>query len=676
MPDSFCQTEAGKTVIVNGIDPVLVWDGYSDTLAEAGIDAPTTAPTAYGSAGGSLNGTYIVYVTYIRDDGLESSLSPTSGTFILEHNGSIIYENVPVSPDPRVRARRIYRSLDGNARSIYLDVTLNDNVQQLTLSAKSDEDLFGGLAYPLLNNLNEFQGFNNNPPPDTKPFAAWHQGRCFYAGMAEYAEGSCEVVTGQLTIQGRGTDWRENWSTRFIYIQGADRTYEVASVVRSTQVLTLTDYYTGPSNLFAAYAIRPPPGETNLVYFSKVGEPEAVKPVDSFGVPEESDEITGLMPMFGFLYVLKRNSIYRFTSQNSPSRDGGIFLSTRRGVINQRCCVVVDDSAFMLDERGAYRFTGGQESQDISGNIQDFFRDGSENVINWSASRFFHASHSPGESCIRFFVALAGDYLPRDALCFSYKLNRWWTEGYHRPIGCSHLGYRSRIAGTWGKTGETVFLGSDSNQIFALAQMSPDVVGSPTSVPFSVTSANICTVTVNGGTTADMVGASIVHRSQTVGGFQTRRIISVSGSTITVHPPWLSQPVLDDEVLVGGIPYQMRTQDLRYADSETTTQRNVEVFFNRNPGQKLDVEISNDYFGPQIAAGTIAATANFGVEYQKSRSTQRADMGKKSGYAQINFGGLREGTTDGRRTMALTLSGVGGTKKDAIAQIVIKGATS
>lgn len=677
MPDTFTQTGEGKLVITNGIDPALVWDSFSTNLANAGIEAPEDPITSIAGGGtGSLNGDYFAYVTYVRDDGLESSLSPISAGFILTNHAQITYTGIPISPDPRTRLRRIYRNTDGQARTVYLDYEVPNNLTDLAISVKTDADLQAGTAFPLFDQQGIPQAFRYDPPPDTKPYAAWSGNRAFYAGVMEYAEGSCEVVTGTTTIQGRGTDWRTNWVGRQIYITNADRVYEIESVDRDTQVITLTEEYTGATNLFAAYAIRPPQVEASTVYYSEAGEPEHVSPLDAITVPDEDDEITGLMPMYGFLYILKRSSIYRFTSLQNPSRDGAIFLSTRRGCINQRCAVVVDDTAFILDERGIWRFSGGQESQDVSESIKDYFRDGSDNVINWQASRFFHASHSPAESAIRFFVCLNGDYLPRDALCYSYTMNRWWTESYFRPIGCSVLGSRGRIASTWGKTGETVFLGSDANQIFALSPSTPDVSASPTALPYAVTAASFCTVDIGGTATDDMVGASVVHRAQEVGSLQTRRIVAVSGSTLTVHPPWLRVPEVDDEIVVGGIPYQYRSQFLRYTNSETLQERSLEVFFNRNPGQKFDIEISHDEFGPLVAAANIAATANFGVEYKKDRTTQRVDMGKKSAYAKIDFHGLREGNTDGRRTVAVALTGIGGVKKDAFNQMVVKGAAA
>lgn len=676
MPNSFAADGTGLLLIADGIGPVLRFDGYETTAENAGLVAPTTAPTATPSGVGSMSGGYFVYASFIRDDGFESSLGPAGGDFIVTNNAQIDYTNIPISPDPRVVGRRIYRNTDQQSLTVYLDVEIDDNSTTTASSSLSDTLLQAGLAFPLFNNENILQTLNNNPPPDTKPFVAFWLNRCFLAGYTDYAEGSCEVSTGSLTVQGRGTIWKANWAGRFIYVDGGNATYEIASVNETLQQITLTKNFTGVTNLFAGYAIRPSPAEASLMYYSQANSPESWPPLNSFGIPDEDDVTTGLMPMYGFLYILKRNSIYKFTSQNDPALDGDLFLSVRRGCVNHRCWVVIDNAAFLLDQRGIHRFTGGQQSVSISDPVQDLFRDGGKTPINWGASRYFHAAHSPNESTIRFFVAFRGDYLPRHALAFNYVLKRWWIEEYHRPIGASALGQAGKTAHGWGTSGEQLYLGSDACSVVAHAQASPDLVLAPVAQNLPVLAAGFESITVQGQPDVSWVGSPVVHRSNAIGGLQTRRITAVNGQVLTIAPPWLMVPKADDEAIIGGFPYQMRTQFLRFIDAEDTVERNLEVIFDRNKGSKFDIEIEYDARGKMEAACNISSIESYGVESVKGRTAMRVDMGNDNEFAQVRFDGLRESSSNGERTPSFTLTGVGGNKKDAIAQVVVKGVTS
>lgn len=676
MPDSYASTNEGLLLIANGIDPVLRWDSYTATTEPAGVEPPDTAPSGAGSGTGTLTGTYTVYVRYVRRDGFASALSPVSGQFILNANAQIDYTGIPVSPDNRVARRQIFRNTNGQARTYYLDVDIADNVSTTATSTTSDTLLALNEAFPIFNSQNLLLTLDNLPPPDTKPVLAFSQNRCFAAGYQAYSEGSCEVTQGSTLITGRGTFWRANWAGRLIYIEGADATYEIASVSESAQTITLTTNYTGDTNLYAGYTIRPTSGECSLIYFSTLASPEAWPPTNAIAIPDEDDEVTGLMPLYGFLYILKRRSVYKFTAQNDPLADGYLFLNARRGCVNHRCWVVVDEHAFILDERGVHLFNGGQEPEDVSGPIQDLFRDGSETPINWAASRFFHAGHSPGESAIRFFVAFRGDYLPRHALCFCYSLRRWWIEEYPRPVGCSVLGASGRVSHGWGSKAEQLYAGSDAGEIFAFQQARPDIAAASASTPYTVISGGIETVTVSGTPTADMVGAPLVLRKQAQAAVQSRRIVAVSGNEIQVTPPWLSAPAAGDEAVVGGFLWQMRTDDFRMVAGEATGERSVEVFFDRNKGQKFDIELAYDYAADVVNAANIAASANFGVEYKASRTAIRVDMAKREAFAIIRLDGLREGMTDGPRTVRVKLTGIGGKDRDAIVQLVIKGTAS
>lgn len=672
MPDNYAQTGEGLLLICNGIDAPLVWQGEGNVANPAGLYPPETAAAGTGSGVGALTGTYYCYVTYIRDDGFESAMSPISSSIILNTNLQIDYTAIPVGTDPRIVGRRIYRNTNGQLRTVYLDVEIGNNIDTTATSTLEDSILSARLAFPLFDSNNLDRTQNNYPPPDTKPFACTHLGRTYYFGFAEYSEGSCEVTIGTAIVQGRGTKWKSNWAGRFIYVESG--VYEIDSVDETLQQITLTEVYTGATNLFASYCVRPAPAECSLLYYSEVNNPEAVNPVHSLTVPEEEDIGTGLMSMYGFLYVLKRKSIYRFTVGKDPLRDGALYPANNRGAINQRCVVVVADVAYIMDDRGVYRFSGGQDAQEIGNQIQDLFRDGPV-AINWMASRYFHAAYSPAESCIRWFVALRGDLFPRHALCYSYILNRWWIEPYHRPVAASCLGFSGRIATGWGKAIEQAFYGMDCGEIMAPVQESPDVIAAPATATGAVTAADVNSVTSDLTASSDMVGAPIVHRPKDrslQGYLQTRRIVSVSGQTIVVTPPWIMIPEEGDEIIPGGFPWQYQTHEFKYVTKENTDERSLEVTFEPNPGSIMDMAISNNGLVQQNNA-TILSIANGGVGYARGRKAIRAELKHDEGTASTHFDGLLEGNTEGRKRVSITLTGVGGNARDVLQQIVVKG---
>lgn len=102
--------------IVNGVDPNLKYN-CSGSPTQIGIDPPVTAPT-YNSAIAGANltfpGFYQYVVTFVDASGFESNPSPASAIMATIAVTQDIRINIPVSADPQVVARNIYRtSTDG-----------------------------------------------------------------------------------------------------------------------------------------------------------------------------------------------------------------------------------------------------------------------------------------------------------------------------------------------------------------------------------------------------------------------------------------------------------------------------------------------------------------------------------------------------------------------------------
>jgi hypothetical protein len=100
-----------------------------------GIAPPTSALSGADSGGGSgPNGAYYYKVTYLNVDGYESNPGPAS-LVVNTVNHAITLTNIPISSDPQVVERRIYRTKAGFTTYYYVKSILNNickNVDDFT----------------------------------------------------------------------------------------------------------------------------------------------------------------------------------------------------------------------------------------------------------------------------------------------------------------------------------------------------------------------------------------------------------------------------------------------------------------------------------------------------------------------------------------------------------------
>jgi hypothetical protein len=344
-------------------------------------------------------------------------------------------------------------------------------------------------------------------PPDWKPLLAYHLTRMWAAGEVTYSEGSCKVTTGSPTVTGFGTNWKSEYAGRYLHVLGATQSYLIDSVNETSQTITLDENYADASDLFAGYSIKAAPAERPLVYFSEAGLPEAWPAVNALSLPEDGDVVTGLMPMGSWLYVLKRRHAYRITAQANPRVDAFIFKAADRGCCNNRCWVIADETAYLLDEGGIHSFDG-EAPTNISIPISTLFQNGPHLPrVNWSAKRTFHAVWYPAHETIRWYVCLYGDFLPRHAICYAYRRQVWWIEEVPSPSGSSTLGRTGRPTGGWADGGEQVYIGGPASDVLALdgSPLDGPVVGSVASRG-QVTSAGIEAMTDANASFPDLVG--------------------------------------------------------------------------------------------------------------------------------------------------------------------------
>jgi hypothetical protein len=674
MPNSFAVTPEGVLLVASGFDKVLRWDGLRPQAESAGVAAPTLAPTlaaaGTGAAASAVTGTYAVYLRYVDRNGNFSNLSPVSNEVTAAGADRLTYGNLQTPSDPKVVRRQVLRNTDGQAETYYVDVDTTDLTSAALSSSRSDADLQAQAAQALLTDDGLPLANARDQPPDTKAFVAHHLDRMYLGGEVEYAEGNVLATFGSTAVTGIGTEWTEVLPGRFLFVVGADRAYEIAAADPARQTLTLREPYQGATQPYASYAIRPEPAARRTVQFSEAGEPESWPPTNGFALAEDGDVITGLMPKASFLYVLERRNVWRFTSQTDPTKDGFVFHSGSRGCVNNRCWVVIDEAAFMLDEIGVHKFTGGEDTESLSDPIRDFFDGtGARWRINWAAARHFHAVHNPGEDCIRWFVALSGEYLPRHALCLQHGESRWWVEEYPAPVGASCLG---RMNGR-----PQVFLGSAAARVLALGAGRLDGAAPDAGTTRgAVTSAGPVSLADSAASfAAGLAGAPVVIVSGR-GKAQLRLVASNTATTLTLTQPWLVLPDATSTYQVGGVPWTYRTGWLRFAsDNERDTPRRVEVLFDPTPhAGSFDVRFRRDR-RQAYAAWDADKTSEEGdgVSSRRGDADLVCDLARDGGLVQQRLDHHKEWYANGPRFAQWELRGVGGRDRVRFFQVLLDG---
>jgi hypothetical protein len=646
----------GKTGVVTGAtnaSPIVI------TSPSHGLN--TGAMVKVTGVGGNTSANVTSTITVI--DGNSFSLDNSHGTADYTGAGTwqagiqtLTYSNVPIPIEAKVQRRQILRNTDGQTQTFYVDVDTQDLTSTSFSSTRSDEMLGVQEAQALFDTSGAILANRFTVPPSHKAVIAFHQDRLFMAVQIDCNHGSVQTVFGSTTVQGIGTSWVPSMAGRYLYVVGARQSYQIAAVDTVNQVLTLTTPYTDVTNNFAKYSIRPAPAESRLIYYSEAGLPEAWPATNALSLVADGDEITGLMPKGSFIYLLERQHIYRFTFQVDPARDGSVFLSSDRGCINNRCWVIVDATAYMLDMQGIHAFSGGEENQPISDPIQEIFRPGSAQPkrINWSAQKWFHAIHFPPQETIRWFVALSGCTLPRHALCYNYRQKRWWDEEFPVPIASACSG---RVQGV-----QQVFLGGPARKVYGMWQGTLDgpdpslgtTRGTATAwSPTSLTD-NRATFPPKG-----LVDSPLVIVDGTGKG-QTRKIHSVQGNTLSVTPPWLISPDTTTLYQIGGISYTYTSTWFRFVPSEDNLERKIELIFQtlEHPSilnMRIRFDFSDD---PVVFQQTRISKDNNGVATQKGSTDIEFDLTKANGFSMQRLPGYKEINIDGPRYIQVELKGV------------------
>lgn len=155
---------------------VVYWDNL--ILLDQGGPVPTLAGAGSTFPQGS-SAQWDLRVTFIDEVGNESNAGPTSVTADNTTGSTdfaqIDWEDIPVSDNPAVIRRDLYRTLAGGSEFLFL-ATLNDNVETTYTDTTPDASL-GTNTPPLLGDTI----FDNSPPPSSGITTLWKR-TAFLAG--------------------------------------------------------------------------------------------------------------------------------------------------------------------------------------------------------------------------------------------------------------------------------------------------------------------------------------------------------------------------------------------------------------------------------------------------------------------------------------------------------------
>lgn len=682
--ERFCPLEFARATndyvyMANGLQAPIKWNGIARELQTVGVIAPTEALVLAGTGSGDITGRYRGYLRFVDEDGNVSNLSPLSNTIEPEGVSTIVYTNVQAPTESKVVRRQILRNTSGQLLTFYVDIDTTDLSASTFSSTKTDEQLRVETAVPLFDDTLSINLANRHGlPPDDKPFIAIYQDRLWLYGEEVYQEGNVQVTFGSKTVDGIGTEFTEEMAGRFLYVVGADRAYEIDSVVESTQRITLTTQYLQASDKFAQYKIRPASARRHVLFYSERGQFDSWPETQGLEVASSDDvddEATGLASTQSFLYILQRRHIYRLTFLSDPVDDGGIFLSARRGCVNNRCWIPVDGWMYCLDDRGIYRFDGSDSTEDLSQVIQDLFyfdRGLGDLRINWDGWRYFHASHDRNDATIRWFVTLSGEYLPRHAVCFNYSVPQWWIEEYPFFLGDS-----------------TIFKSINSLPIAAgryrkvyAVQVGPLDVVSPRegATRAAVESATRRSITAATGTvfpTSGVVGAplSIVDGR---GKGQWRLVVSVTDRTLAVDNPWLESPDSTSTFQVGAMPWRWKSGWSQWPISDINQPRRISVGFQPSgTPNEMDLRVYTDYSDSPTEwklNWPRNPSESTGIETREDDPDAEIDLQQAKGFSYLTLDGYNVYDEFRADIVAAELRGFAGASPVIVYQVSIEGA--
>jgi len=194
-------------------------------------------------------------------------------------------------------------------------------------------------------------------------------------------------------------------------------------------------------------------GSPSTVWFSEVGEPEAVQPENNFEVrTNDGDQVTGMKAFTSNLMIFKTNSYHQLSGQD-PNNFALRQISDQYGCLNHRATAIYDDYLVFLDRKGIIRFNGANQDT-ISTKIQSVFERMNVSVAKDTACMV----HDKKRNQILTAIPVDGSAYNNLTVVYDYLMDAWTTyEGFNPSLFLVAQGNLST---------RSVFYGGYSGQIY------------------------------------------------------------------------------------------------------------------------------------------------------------------------------------------------------------------
>lgn len=670
--------------------------GGAGTISSVTFDTPiivyTSAP--HGLSSGAqvsingvqgiteANGVWIVTVISNTSFSLNGSYAvntPINGTGTWASGViSLNYSNLAASPDGKAVRRQILRNKPGELSVFYIDIDTTDLTSDNLSSTNADANLTGPLSMSLFQPNGDDGGIElYSVPPNWKTAVVSYLSRLWAAVDRVYSDGNVSVTNGSATASGIGTEWTAALVGRLLYVDAAGLGYSITAVNAAAQTLTLSVVYADATEPYASYSVRSAPAEEWLIRFSEAMLPEAWQPDSTLpvSIDPQSGPLTAIIPTDAYLYAFGDYRSWRISTSGDPRRDAELFPAGRRGCVNQRCWVLIDNAAYILDRSGMYRYDGFTTTA-LAPQLQDIFRFDAPNTtyrINWDASEYFHCVFSPAENVVRWFVSLGESYTPRHAVVYALDTEKTYIEGYPFCVGSSALGYLN------GRP--QPFLGSEAGNIKRTNVGTLDGPDAGQGVlRGAVTSATLLGLTDSAQVwpATGLVGAPVQIVDGTGKG-QQRVVVDASAATgvLTINLPWITLPDSTSVYQIGGVAWTWRSGWLTWLPDDEEQQRWIELTFKPlpNPAMAAMHLYKDRDDAAAVSDRNVASALGDGVSSRENDSDLMLDLTWNRGLLRYPIDNQRETRATGNVYIAVELEGTSNADPLQIYQIDIDGAT-
>ena len=640
---SFCYSN-GRLYVTNNFDRMQVWNGVSSTFLDAGIAAPTAAPSAPTTGSGNCTvGTHLLRYRYLDNTSpastyrsnvsaiLSQSVTTAADALLTFGIGTAATTTAPIIRSTDAKVTTIQLEMTAAAGSIYyVTSSVNNAATAITVNI-TDANLalneLGGL-YDSGNTLTTDDLGTGNEQPPLGTIMCQCRDYTFLGGDEPHALTGVTATLNSATVTGTG--FSTLWNQRKVIRIGTDAiAYQIDTVASSTS-MTLVNIYAGATVTTTASVYSQNP---NAIYWSSfISSRGAVMP-ESWRAAVRSrsvlngtgDILRGMIEFNGDLMLFGKFTSQRLIFVDDPGAGEIDDLSGQFGVWNQRCLIKVEGALYGWGPNGAWSARGGVPSW-LSRDIETTYGD----LIDTNDAAQFHGAYDPATKTLRWFYTSTADVGPRQVIAIDVAKRRWTRERYRQGIDASLFGADS--------TGKIQCILSDATNGFTYYRSGstdgvPSTTGSYTVGSGSTTTITQVTDSLPTGTSLiDLSGLIIYDPVST----EERAITSNTASAIT-HAAFTAALTAGGSCYVGAIPWSYET-DWWIGDGMETAKR-PSLFIEVMPGTTTGIVRVTFYADWSASAVTFTTEAGY--------SPPKGVLAFTSGqaYLDADFGDVA--TTDG-----------------------------